>query len=553
MKTLRRAVLANALLLAAAGVTIAFNPPLSLPVRYAVGDPYQSLVLIHVVAIALAGSALALLLQGLGSLVGEVRRLALGLSLANGLIAFMFLAEQVAFDGDWVGWVLMLIALTMAAALVWLARRPLRPGEVEAEIAALKIPDEIRQGLLRQTAEAAAQEERNRLARDLHDSIKQQLFSINVGTAAAQERWERDPEGARKALADVRRSAREAMVEMQAMLHQLRPEALGMAGLIEALREQCEALGYRTGAEVALELGEPVPEDRVPPGTPETLFRMAQEMLSNVARHARARRARLWLGREEDAVILRIEDDGRGFDPATETAGMGLRNLRERVAALRGAVEIASTPGTGTGVSVCVPLLPPSGPRPVDLARVGFRQTVLTLGCLLALFVTWHATSLEESVLKGSLSPLLLMVPMLFYVWVRWGRRPELPLNVREYRKQQGAVLGMVFLGWWVCAMDSGRPSHALSFTVLVLCLLARGWMDLHRASEVRHFWRPEARIWLGPLLAFEAAVLLVLGLSLFAPGRLALSPLEALFLLLAGIAFAYVASRQPRAAGAPS
>src|SRR5436305_7513893 len=254
MKSLRRLVFANALLLAAAGGTIAFNPPLALPVRYAVG------------------------------------------------------------------WVLTLIALAMAAALAWMVRRPLWPAE--SGIAALKIPDEIRQGLLRQIGEAAAQEERNRLARDLHDSIKQQLFSINVGTATAQERWERDPEGARKALADVRRSAREAMVEMQAMLHQLRPEPLGTAGLVEALREQCEALGYRTGAEVTLELGEPLPDDRMPPGAPEALFRMAQEMMANVARHARAPHVRLWLGRQDEEVLLRIVDHGQGFDPAAVVSGM---------------------------------------------------------------------------------------------------------------------------------------------------------------------------------------------------------------------------------------
>ena len=208
---------------------------------------------------------------------------------------------------------------------------------------------------LLQVSEAAAQEERNRLARDLHDSIKQQLFSINVGTAAAQERWERDPEGARKALADVRRSAHEAMVEMQAMLHQLRPEALGTAGLIEALREQCEALGYRTGAEVTLELGDPVPDDRLPPGAQQTLFRIAQEALTNVARHARARKIRVRFGIAGEAVGLQVEDDGQGFDPGTGTLGMGLRNLRERTESLGGHLEIASVAGEGTRISIQVP------------------------------------------------------------------------------------------------------------------------------------------------------------------------------------------------------
>jgi signal transduction histidine kinase len=273
-------------------------------------------------------------------------------------IALMALFEQLAFGGSPAGWPWSLGPLALAAALAWLARRPSRPAETAAEIAALKIPAEVRQALLQQIGEAAAQEERNRLARDLHDSIKQQLFSINVGAAAAQERWESDPEGARKALADVRRSAREAMVEMQAMLHQLRPEALGTAGLIEALREQCEALGYRTGAEVTLEIGEPLPDDRMPPGAQDTLFRIGQEMLANVARHARARHVQLWLGRQGEEVVLRVVDDGQGFEPAAEASGMGLRNLRERATSLRGKLEVASTPGAGTTVQVWVPLLP---------------------------------------------------------------------------------------------------------------------------------------------------------------------------------------------------
>src|SRR5436305_1015914 len=327
MKSLRRLVFANALLLAAAGGTIAFNPPLALPVRYAVG------------------------------------------------------------------WVLTLIALAMAAALAWMVRRPLWPAE--SGIAALEIPDEIRQGLLRQIGEAAAQEERNRLARDLHDSIKQQLFSINVGAAAVQERGERDPEGARKALADVRRSAREAMVEMQAMLHQLRPEALGTAGLIEALREQCEALGYRTGAEVTLELGDPLPDDRLPPSMPETLFRIAQEMLANVARHARARRTRLWLGRRGEEAVIRIEDDGQGFEPSAETAGMGLRNLRERAAALRGRLAIASAPGLGTWMEVTIPLLPVPVPSqiPTVWLEIWEAAQVFAFSALTLLF--WNVPSLN--------------------------------------------------------------------------------------------------------------------------------------------------------------
>jgi signal transduction histidine kinase len=367
---LRLFIVANTAVLALVGLVIAFSPTAPLLVRYSAGEPLQSLALVHLLAIALAGAAIVLLVQSRLSLIRELRRFALGLSLANGLISLMALIEQIAFGGRPEGWGLILLPFSAAAALAAMALRSPQPTDIAAEIESLKIPDEIRQDLLRQIGEAAAQEERNRLARDLHDSIKQQLFSINVGTAAAQERWERDPEGARKALADVRRSAREAMVEMQAMLRQLRPEALGTAGLIEALREQCEALGYRTDADVTLELGEPVPDDRMPPGAPEALFRMGQEMLANVARHARARKVRLWLGWQDQDVMLRVVDDGQGFDPAAEASGMGLRNLKERAASLRGKLEIASAPGSGAGLTVRISLVSPPVSVPMDSRRM---------------------------------------------------------------------------------------------------------------------------------------------------------------------------------------
>lgn len=214
--------------------------------------------------------------------------------------------------------------------------------------------------------ESAAQQERRRLARDLHDSIKQQLFSIKLSSAAAEERWESDPGGARAALVDVRRSAHAAMVEMQAMLSQLRPEPLATAGLVEALREQCEALGYRSGIPVRFEIGDLPPDDRLPDSTRENLFRIAQEALSNVARHARAREVEVRLGKVEQdgapALLLQVRDDGQGFDAAGQSAGMGLRNMRERLEAVHGTLEIRSAPGEGTKVRARAPLTTPEAP-----------------------------------------------------------------------------------------------------------------------------------------------------------------------------------------------
>jgi signal transduction histidine kinase len=226
----------------------------------------------------------------------------------------------------------------------------------------------LRESLLAQTQDAAIQQERNRLARELHDSIKQQIFSVNISAAAAQARWESDPQGAQAALGDVRRSAQEAMVEMNALLQQLSPVPLEKVGLRQALRDQCEALGYRTGAEVVAEFGELPDDDRLLPGTQESLFRIAQEALSNVARHARARQVRLYLGQREidGPLVLEIQDDGQGFDVSAEQGGMGLDNVRQRVQALGGKLEITSAPGAGTILRAPVPLLGPATLRARD-------------------------------------------------------------------------------------------------------------------------------------------------------------------------------------------
>ncbi len=158
---------------------------------------------------------------------------------------------------------------------------------------------DLRQNLLHQASESATQQERNRLGRELHDSIKQQIFSISMGAAAVQVRWETDPQGAREALGDVRRSAQEVMVEMNALLQQLAPAPLEKVGLVQALRDQCEALGYRTGAEVITAFGTLPDDDLLPPGGQESLFRVVQEALSNIARHARAGHVYLYLGQRD--------------------------------------------------------------------------------------------------------------------------------------------------------------------------------------------------------------------------------------------------------------
>jgi signal transduction histidine kinase len=220
---------------------------------------------------------------------------------------------------------------------------------------------QLRAQHLQQASEAAVQETRNRLARDLHDSIKQQLFSINISAAAAQARLTQDVAGAEAALDDVRTSAKAALVEMNALLLQLAPEPLAKVGLVPALQEQCEALSYRTGADVQMQLGELPDDEQFPLGAQEALFRIAQEALSNVARHARAEQVELRLETQNlqspaSTLLLQIRDDGQGFDETAVSSGMGLNNIRQRVQEVGGQLHITSTPGAGTTVQIVIPL-----------------------------------------------------------------------------------------------------------------------------------------------------------------------------------------------------
>jgi len=206
---------------------------------------------------------------------------------------------------------------------------------------------------------AGAQEERNRLARDLHDSIKQQIFIIQTAAATAQARFDGDQAGAALAIEQVRSAARDAMTEMEVMMDQLRSVPLENAGLIDALRRQCEALGHRTGAQVQFVPGTLPPDKTLPPGAHQAILRVAQEACANIGRHARARNVVVSLAETDKNVGLRIKDDGAGFDPYLKTGGMGIANMRSRAREFGGIFFVNSRPGDGTTVTFSIPKMPP--------------------------------------------------------------------------------------------------------------------------------------------------------------------------------------------------
>lgn len=228
----------------------------------------------------------------------------------------------------------------------------------------------------RQIRDAAAQEERNRLARDLHDAVKQQIFAIQTSAATAEARFETDAPGARAAVAQVRQSAREAMAEMEAMLEQLRVAPLGHTGLVEAIRKQCDALAFRTGAHVDVRIGQLPDEDTLGPGAHEAIYRIVQEALANVGRHARARHVQVSLDATSAGLDVTVQDDGQGFEPTATSGGMGLHNMRTRASEIGGSIDVRSTADTGTLVTLSVPF------ETADVRRYRRNQALVLAGVL---------------------------------------------------------------------------------------------------------------------------------------------------------------------------
>jgi signal transduction histidine kinase len=208
--------------------------------------------------------------------------------------------------------------------------------------------------LYEETRGKAALEERQRLARELHDSVSQQLYGIALNASTAEELFDSAPERARGLLGDVLRLAEAGLAEMRALIFELRPESLEQEGLIGALEKQAAAVRARHGLEVRLSAES---EPDVPQSTKEVLYRVAQEALHNTTKHARAHHLDLVLKLGDAEVALMIADDGRGFDPNGEFPGhLGLRSMRERAAAVGGALEITSAPGAGTRLYLRVPI-----------------------------------------------------------------------------------------------------------------------------------------------------------------------------------------------------
>jgi signal transduction histidine kinase len=217
--------------------------------------------------------------------------------------------------------------------------------------------------------ERAASRERERLARDLHDSVVQTLYGISLGAGTAGELLGHDPARAQQSIAWIRDAAAAGLTDVRGLILRLRPEALANGGLTVALRQLVESTapgGSTHGWETTVVLG---PEPDVSPEIGEALYRIAQEALQNAAKHAEAGHVTLRLSTTPtgaaadgatdsvtDGVTVEVIDDGKGFTPTDEfPGGLGIRSMRERAEDAGGRFEIHSAPGQGTQIQAHLP------------------------------------------------------------------------------------------------------------------------------------------------------------------------------------------------------
>jgi signal transduction histidine kinase len=211
--------------------------------------------------------------------------------------------------------------------------------------------------LYERSSELSIMEERNRIARELHDAVTQKLFSLRLTADAAATLLDRDPARAAAALATVRQLAAEATGELRAVMVGLRPVDLAGDGLDVALRKQADLLDRVHRASVRF-TGEPVAG--LSAARQEAAYRIAQEALHNALRHANPTTVRISLAGQDGTARLEISDDGDGFDAdaAPHTAAsqrLGLLSMRERAHAVGGRLSVESRPGGGATVRLVVP------------------------------------------------------------------------------------------------------------------------------------------------------------------------------------------------------
>ncbi len=204
-----------------------------------------------------------------------------------------------------------------------------------------------------QAQELAILQERQRLARELHDSVSQALYGLVLGSRAARALVHRDLDKLTTLLDDMHAQAEGGLTEMRTLIFELRPESLETDGLVMALTKHAETLQTRYDVPIVMELGD---EPHLPFVVKEVLYRVAQEALNNCMKHAYASSVKMRLYEGVAGIILEVCDNGVGFNPEQSFPGhLGLQSMRERLTRLGGVLEITSTPARGTVIQATLP------------------------------------------------------------------------------------------------------------------------------------------------------------------------------------------------------
>jgi signal transduction histidine kinase len=211
--------------------------------------------------------------------------------------------------------------------------------------------------LYEQAEQLAVVEERQRLARELHDSVTQSLYSVNLlSETARRAATGGDLDRLSYLLDRVGEMARQALKEMRLLVYELRPAALAQEGLVGALQQRLDTVEARAGVKAQLRIdGDPL---QIPQQMEAHLYRIAQEALNNALKHAEATSVTVLLKIEDDEITLTVQDNGKGFDmdQVNELGGIGLKSMNERAQQLNGILRLQTKPGEGVRVCVGLPL-----------------------------------------------------------------------------------------------------------------------------------------------------------------------------------------------------
>jgi len=205
----------------------------------------------------------------------------------------------------------------------------------------------------KETKEEILEHERHRIARELHDSVSQQLFASSMMLSAVNQQKEKLPEQIAKQLEVIENTTNESQSEMRALLLHLRPIQLDDKTLKQGIEQLLEELSTKVNTSIKYEI-----EDvQLPESIEDHLFRVVQELLSNVLRHAKASELEVYFKKSEETAQLRVIDDGVGFDMDEQKSGSyGLQNIRERISSIGGNVKIVSFENQGTTAEINTPL-----------------------------------------------------------------------------------------------------------------------------------------------------------------------------------------------------